>query len=389
MVLDGRLLREDHDWVGRLHDSDWQGVWIGAGGGSRAIPRLLSRPGASRTVLEVLVPYGSGALYDLALGTGGSSVDRETVCAMAERAFDRANRLSDGRGRYFGIGVTAALATDRNRRGIDRAWLGVRTVGRMILAHVVFSPPAETRDGQEDVMTEVVFDLLSKALRLDRGQCTALPGVTVIVTEEKYKVGLHGFLDGGWPWVMIHTDGRVVAEGKPPPVLLPGSYDPIHGGHTRMLALAADYFHEMAALELSVANVDKPEIDRVKIKERLRFIGGRHPVVLTRAATFVEKARLFPGTKFVLGMDTMVRLIDPSYYGGQQGICEALETFEASDCRFLVVGREDVSGWTTLDQISLPTQLKPRVEMIPRNIFEARDSSTAIRTRQSERSAAP
>ena len=41
------------------------------------------------------------------------------------------------------------------------------------------------------------------------------------------------------------------------------------------------------------------------------------PVWLTRAATFAEKAALFPGAAFVLGWDTAVRVIDPKYYGGK------------------------------------------------------------------------
>jgi hypothetical protein len=62
---------------------------------------------------------------------------------------------------------------------------------------------------------------------------------------------------------------------------------------------------------------------------------------LTRAATFAEKAALFPGTAFVVGWDTAIRLVDPKYYGGPAERDRALLRMMESGSRFMVGGRLD------------------------------------------------
>ena len=65
---------------------------------------------------------------------------------------------------------------------------------------------------------------------------------------------------------------------------------------------------------------------------------------MTRAATFEEKAELFPGAAFVLGHDTAVRVIDPKYYGTEAGRDAALRALLARGCRLVVGGRLDATG---------------------------------------------
>ena len=57
---------------------------------------------------------------------------------------------------------------------------------------------------------------------------------------------------------------------------------------------------------------------------------------------------MLPGSTFVLGYDTAVRVLDPKYYGGgQPGLARALAEVRASGCRFVVGGRVDkVRGGT-------------------------------------------
>ena len=96
--------------------------------------------------------------------------------------------------------------------------------------------------------------------------------------------------------------------------------------------------------ELSVENVDKPELPPEEINKRIGQFATVGPVWVTRAATFTEKARLFPGAAFVLGWDTAVRLIDPAYYGGISKRDSALRMMLAAGCRFVVGGRVDEAG---------------------------------------------
>ncbi len=115
--------------VQRLHDSPVQLVLNATGGGMALITDLLLVPGASRTVLEVTVPYAAGAMTQLLGQTPRQAVSATTAHDLAVRAHNRARELSvdapTPTGRPWGVGITAALTTDRTRRGDDRAWIRI------------------------------------------------------------------------------------------------------------------------------------------------------------------------------------------------------------------------------------------------------------------------
>jgi len=54
--------------------------------------------------------------------------------------------------------------------------------------------------------------------------------------------------------------------------------------------------------EITAINADKPPLSLEAIEERILQFRNRWPVAITASPTFVEKARLFPGSTFVIGM---------------------------------------------------------------------------------------
>ena len=50
--------------IARIHASSLRAMLVVTGGGTQAIADLLAVPGASRTVLEAVVPYSEAALVD-------------------------------------------------------------------------------------------------------------------------------------------------------------------------------------------------------------------------------------------------------------------------------------------------------------------------------------
>src|SRR5262249_18559734 len=123
--------------------------------------------------------------------------------------------------------------------------------------------------------------------------------------------GLVELLAGAVP-VLHLADGTLQNPSDPPGLLLPGSFNPLHPGH---LELAALRLGRPAAFELSVVNADKPPLSESEVRRRLRQFARQAPVWLTRAPTFLEKARLFGGAVFVVGADTAVRIVQPRFYG--------------------------------------------------------------------------
>src|SRR5205823_3936125 len=104
-----------------------------------------------------------------------------------------------------------------------------------------------------------------------------------------------------------------------------------------------------------------------EVAARLRQFAWRAPVWVTRAPTFVEKARLFPGTVFAVGADTAVRVLAPRYYAaGQAGLAEALALLRRRGCRFLVACRADPSGnCLAAEDLAVPPDYRDLFTAIP------------------------
>ena len=170
------------------------------------------------------------------------------------------------------------------------------------------------------------------------------------------------------------------ANVKLPAAIMPGAFNPVHVGHYRMIEIAGALLDVPVALEFSILNVDKPPLDYFEIERRLGQFADDQVVLLTRAATFEEKSRLFPTATFVVGVDTLRRIADPRYYGDNTAAClSALERIAERGCRFLVFGRDIGTGFVRLCELDLPEVLKAICIEVPAEQFREDVSSTAIR----------
>ena len=187
-------------------------------------------------------------------------------------------------------------------------------------------------------------------------------------------------------WHLLSTHPVVCVEpagaarvGQRPGAILPGSFNPLHHGHTRLAAAAAAHLGAEVHFELSVVNADKPELPRDEVERRLAQFVGVAPVWVTRAATFDAKADLFPGAAFVLGWDTAVRVIDPKYYGGEAARDAALRKLLDRGCRLVIGGRVDAGGaFRTWDADTLAEFAELFVPLTEAD-FRADVSSTELR----------
>ena len=117
--------------IGRIHDTPTLAVVAVTGGGAAALSDLLNVPGASRTVLELRVPYAAEALADLLGAEPAQAVSTATAAAMAVACRDRALALSSGGGaarrgrlhRGAGVGPAQARSAPGARRRCTTAAL--------------------------------------------------------------------------------------------------------------------------------------------------------------------------------------------------------------------------------------------------------------------------
>ena len=162
----------------------------------------------------------------------------------------------------------------------------------------------------------------------------------------------------------------------------------MHDGHRQLAAVASRILDAEVTFELSVTNVDKPPLVEAEIRRRAGQFRGTERLVLTRAPVFFEKARLFPGCTFVIGWDTMIRLVDPKYYGGgQSNMLIALEETRGLGCSFLVAGRWDGADFRGLEDVSIPEEFDEMFRSIPQEEFRSDLSSTELRMAAKSQSA--
>ncbi len=147
-----------------------------------------------------------------------------------------------------------------------------------------------------------------------------------------------------------------------------------------MAQIAAESLKRPVAIEISILNVDKPPLDYFEINRRLSQFPPEQPVILSRAATFDEKSRLFPGATFIVGSDTLRRIALPGYYAGDKAACfSALQRIANRGCKFLVFGRDMGTGFVRLADLDLPDILRNISREVPPEVFREDISSTSLR----------
>ena len=353
------------DRASRLHASPWLGVLYLTGGGSPFLAEVLSTPGASATVLEASVPYAQQALAELLKGSPEQAASETTARQIAMAAFARARALHNGTGseQLFGLGLTAGLATNRTRKGAHRAHWVIQTANSTFAFNALYEADRAT---EEALLNEQIWASIETALHGGKADLTNVTRYSA--TVDSHLASLLG--NNPMRYAEEHHDGLLI---------LPGSFNPIHDGHRQMLAVAERMTDRLGAFELTVRNADKPGLDFLTLEERILAIEER-PVWLTNVPTYAEKAALFPGTTFILGVDTLARIGQLRFYQNREDLMEtAIHAFVRHDCHFIVFGRQQGQDFHTLKDLNVPIELKHRCTEVPEDQFRHDVSSTQIR----------
>jgi nicotinic acid mononucleotide adenylyltransferase len=365
-------------------------VIVTAGGGSPAIPHLATTPGASAVVLEALVPSARGAVDRLLGGPQESYCSPRTARRLAAAAWQRAILLAASDGatapaeHAVGAAVTASLRTTRPKRGEHRVCVAVQTLAATHVAELVLDKDARSRAEEESLAAALLLEVVGEACGTGGGSLTGLlPGEEVrrdaVVAPEAWRDLLAGSRT-----VTCGTPGGCTAPAAGG-LVFPGSFDPLHEGHRLMARIAEEIAERPLAWEISVTNVDKPTLDYVEIRDRAAQFSDRQ-LWLTRAATFVEKLDVFPGSTFVVGADTYVRLADPKYYGGSAEAAAAAVEAIAERARGLIVfGRVRDGTFQDASQLDVPAALRDVSYFVSHREFRLDVSSTELRRRARSR----
>lgn len=303
-----------------------------------------------------------------------------TARAMAMVAFRRARQYQPLSDTVAGLACTASLSTDRLKLGEHRAHVAAQTTTATVFCSMELAKGARSRREEEQLVNRLVLNAVAET-------CGVIERLPLELREDEKVEAVRVEAPPAWQDLLL---GRVesVAEGRAvasrtsgsPRAVFPGEFNPFHAGHRRMARIAEEMLGVPAEFETSIFNVDKPPLDYHEIQRRVRQFDAEQTLWLTRAARFTEKARLFPGATFVVGVDTVRRIAAPQYYGHDTAASlAAIEQIGARGCRFLVFGRNLGTGFVGLRDLDLPPSLQALCTEIPAERFREDISSTSIR----------
>jgi hypothetical protein len=365
--------------IAQIHALPRKVALVTTGGGASAGAWLLAVPGGSRTVLEVAVPYAQSALAEYLAHEPDSYCSVPTVRALALRARERAAHLAPGEA-VVGLACTASLRSDRPKRGDHRIHVAVSTVTGTVVHSLTLAKEQRDREGEEDLASRLIVNALAEAFGAPGRLSLPLLSGEEVVREEQPGGLFDRFLAGELPALCLEPDGRLRSGGPLPAVLLPGSFNPLHEGHCGMAEVGARLLGKPPAFELTATNADKAPLDEGEVRRRMAQFAWLAPLWLTRAGTFVEKARLFPGVTFVVGVDTAARIVQPRFYGDDaEAMHAAMEEVRRLGGRFLVACRLQGGACLALEHVELPQGCHDLFVPIPAELFRADVSSTQLR----------
>lgn len=373
-----------------VHDSPKMAVIATAGAGGQALAWLLGTPGASKTVLEAVVPYNESAMAEFLGRRPARYVSGATAKEMAQSAYKKALRLRNSHIPVVGLACTASIATVRPKRGAHCCYVAAWDQTGVTSYRLKLTKGARDRSAEEDVVSRLILRALADSCGVEQEIPLGL------LDDERLEVNrvVHGGLirrlieaatvrghGDGLQSVIVYPDGEMAENEPVGTAVLPGSFNPLHSGHEKLAQVASEMLGDRVVFEISVVNVDKPHLEEAEVWRRLRQFHGEWSVVLTRAPTFREKAVLFRGSTFVIGWDTLVRLLEASYYGRQEAdVHAALEEIRRSGCRFLVAGRMNSGAFRTLADVAINEEFAELFEAIPESRFRADIASTELRS---------
>jgi len=378
--------------VTAIHATPHKMVAAFAGAGSQALAWLHGVGGSSRTILSAVDIYAPRSMSALLGFTPARFTSRRVARLMAARAYDLARAYLDegSSDPIFGLGLTATIATDREKRGDHRAAVAVRDGLGVITYDLTIAKGERDRTGEENLVSLLLLQAAAEASGV-----FGTPGLP-LVADESLRAQFHpsellaACERGELETVIVQSSGRVVssvpAGGS---TVLSGSFNPAHSGHLGLAEVAAQRTGLPVLFELPLLNAAKAPIELAEARRRALQFGGVAPLALTRAPLFEDKARLLPGSVFVVGVDTAERVVDPRFYGGESArMVDSLRRIRERSCRFLVAGRAAAGTFRTLAQVAIPDGYRDLFQALDEDEFRIDVSSTQIRSGWRERAAA-
>lgn len=323
------------------------------GAGPDLQSRIWGTPGSSEYFVGCYTPYRRTQLHSfLGHEPDDKYVSEAVAYDMAMASYIRAAeaKVNEGaEGNPVGLGITAAVASTRLPRGEHRAHIALITKDTVTheLVELEKEVGQDARQEHDQIISQQALHLLRQALS-GKGP---YPNCEAKALDRFYR------------YPIFHTSGTRRAAEDEKGVYLPATLNPIHEGHRAMCRAAEEALSPEGPVRIRasylVSSVS-PHKGRLSVQDMLfkagmlraeRWRNESRLVEFTRdEPLFLDKARKRPGSVFIIGADTMQRMLDPKW---GPNIDEMLREMSNLKVLFYVMGRMIDDKWTTCRDIKV------------------------------------
>lgn len=293
-----------------------------------------------------------------------------------------------------GFGLTAAIATDRDRKGADQMFAALSTIGCVYTVELLFERNTWTRQEQDLLCQVCAINLMLAAIGLDQipvyeeffpGKCFS--------PEKRFSKNRKHFTLAPSQW-HPHLADPIEIPSKPVALyrqngrwknsigvgnggklcLIPTSGNPFTEAH-RWMQKSIRQMGFDAQLCIERQHPNKGRISDESLKSRLQSFQGRASVLVTDGQPFYsDKAKANQNASFAIGFDVAKMLLDLSIDYAETD----LELFLALETTFYVFPRYTSDGrLETLNDLTVPERYRDLFK--PVTSAPPPVSSTAIR----------
>lgn len=328
--------------INKIHQNKEKVVIAVTGGGAGAINELLRYGGGSSTLLEAIVPYNQLSFDSFVKGTPDKYCSEQAARDLAMASYQKAIRLENNL-ENIGIGATCSLRKDNERIGrTNIAYIALQTFQETKTYTLDLTNSNLNRVEQEELVSNLIIEILALNLKV-------INELNIPAKEEIAKADddLANLLTGR----SLCLRKEIEKENR---IIFPGSFNPFHVGHENIAKKTFEITGRKIDLEICVHNVDKPATNYHDFLERTLYDEVKNhdwfgEIHYTALPTFMEKARFFPKSTFVVGWDTFRRISDPVY----ANLNKVIKTFKENETKFLVFHRIENGKISTNDDLKL------------------------------------
>ncbi len=349
--------------IARLHEMPHRVVMSIAGAGAGLQQLLWEVPGASRTILDCRFPYHNNAIADVLGEKPERFVTSNVAAQYAARAYHQGLEIlqkDSSNDPVIGLGLTAAVASARDRKGTDRVHIACRTKTDLFYADAQFDKGVLDRAGQGELCDLLALRLLCLTAGVPDAELPKIPmyGVNTDALNLGRQLNWSDIYAAddlkelcAAPLKVDHRSFRLDEYDFTNTVIYPLSANPLHRSHVNIPRYIQEAEGKKVIYLISTDHPEKGPLDKEEAIRRLSQFYALAPVVLYNSSgLYVDMADMFKGSHFIIGADVLQKLFSSLYLGTgieyAENLNRVIGRFKRSETGFYVVGRNIKNmGW--------------------------------------------